>query len=316
VSAAEPIPAFVNARGGSADAARAAVEADGRFQLHALEPTALDDALRAAVAAGTPRVVVSGGDGTLTSAARVLAGSQTALAVLPGGTLNHFARDLGLPADDPAACLDVAASGEARPVDAATVNGTLFLGTSSVGAYINFVRTRERLEAWGLGYRVASVLSAAWSWLRLRGYSVVVRAGERAGDAERRYASPLIFVAVGERQLAGDAVGARAVGGAAALHLMVLRTRSRAGVVASLLRAAAAGGVESLARTDALDVALVEACEVALPRPRGRVAMDGELVPMTAPLHYRMARGALLAVVPPGAAVAGAAPPDGEDRAA
>ena len=77
---ASPIPAYVNARSGSADAARSAVEADPRFALHALEPARIDDALRAAVARSEPRVVVAGGDGTLTGAARVLAGTPTALA--------------------------------------------------------------------------------------------------------------------------------------------------------------------------------------------------------------------------------------------
>jgi diacylglycerol kinase family enzyme len=165
------IPAFVNARSGSADAAREAIAADGRFALHAIEPAALDDALRAEVARGTPRVVVSGGDGTLTGAARVLAGTQTALAVLPGGTLNHFARDLGLPSDDLAACLHVAATGPVRPADAATVNGVLFLNTSSVGVYVNFVRARERIEGWGLGYRSASGRCTSWCSARGRGWA-------------------------------------------------------------------------------------------------------------------------------------------------
>jgi hypothetical protein len=301
------IPAFVNAQSGSADAARAAVEADARFALHAIEPAALDDALGAEAARGTERVVVAGGDGTLTGAARVLAGSRTALAVLPGGTLNHFARDLGLPPDDLAACLEVAATGEVRPVDAATVNGLLFLNTSSVGVYVNFVRARERIEGWGLGYRPASVLAAAWCWLRLRGYAVRVREGERADDAARRYSSPLVFVAVGERQLAGDAVGVRGEGGRRALHVMVLRSRSRLAVMASVLRAAGPGGVAGLARTDALDVSLVEGCELTLRRRHGRVATDGELAPMTAPLHYRYVREAFLAVWPSAPDGAGAA---------
>jgi hypothetical protein len=65
-----------------------------------------------------------------------------------------------------------------------------------------------------------------------------------------------------------------------------------------VVRAGAPGGVASLARTDALDVAVVAACELTLRRPRGRVATDGELVAMTAPLHYRYVREAFLAVWP------------------
>jgi diacylglycerol kinase family enzyme len=301
---AAPIPAFVNPTAGSAPAARAAVEADARFALRLATPRELPDALRAEVARGTPRVLVAGGDGTLTLAARSLAGTTTALAVLPGGTLNHFARDLGLPSGDAAACLDIAVRGAARPVDAAVLNGELFLGTSSVGAYVQFVRTRERLEGYGLGYRFASALASAWTWLRLHAFTVVVREGERPTDPERYHRSPLVFVAVGQRALSLAPIGARIVDGERALQLMIVRTASRMGVIGLAARMAA-GGVERAEDDPALDVALVPACEVRLRRPWGRVSMDGELARLRAPLHYRIARDALLAVVPPADLAAG-----------
>ena len=292
------IPAFVNPAAGSAAAARTAIEADPRFTLRLASPRELPDALRAEVERGTPRVLIAGGDGTLTLAARSLAGTATAMAVLPGGTLNHFARDLGLPSNDPAACLEAAVRGRARPADAGTVNGLLFLGTSSVGAYVSYVRTRERLEGLGLGYRLASTLATAWTWLRLHPFTVVVREGERADDDERLHASPLVFVAVGERDHSPGALGARVPNGAAGLQLIVLRTQSRA-AAASLALRVAARGLDAVAADPAIEVSLVPACEVRLRRPWGRVATDGELQPMEAPLHYRIARGALLAVAPP-----------------
>lgn len=295
---ASPIPAFVNTTAGSAQAARDAIAADPRFALREATPQALPDALRAEAARGTPRVLVAGGDGTVTLAARALAGSDTALAILPGGTLNHFARDLGLPTDDAAACLECAVRGTARPVDAATLEGELFLGTSAVGAYVKFVRTRERLEGMGLGYRLSTFLASLWTWLMLHAFTVVVRAGGRPGDVERQYRSPLVFVAVGERGLAAPDIGGRVPGGARALQLMIVHTASRMGVIALAARMAA-GGLDGVAGDPALDVSLVDACEVRLRRPWGRVAMDGELAMLRAPLHYRMARDALLAVVPP-----------------
>ncbi|MDF1503375.1 diacylglycerol kinase family protein [Roseisolibacter sp. H3M3-2] len=299
-----PIPAFVNPDAGSAADGRAAVAADPRFALREVRLDARADALHADAARGTPRVLVAGGDGTITFAARALAGTRTALAVLPGGTLNHFARDLGLPPGDPAACLEAAVRGAPRPVDAATVNGELFLGTSSVGAYVRFVHARERLEGYGLGYRIASALASAWIWLRLRAFTVVVRAGERPGDAERRYRTPLVFVAVGERAMTVGERGGRLPGGARRLQLLVLDTQSRWQVIALAARLAAAGPDAADAGAG-LDVSLVDACEIELRRPWGRVSTDGELTPMRAPLHYRMARGALLAVAPPADLAAG-----------
>src|SRR6476661_5690984 len=54
---------------------------------------------RAIAKRGDELVVVGGGDGSISAAASALAGSKTALGILPLGTLNHFARDLGLPTD-------------------------------------------------------------------------------------------------------------------------------------------------------------------------------------------------------------------------
>ncbi len=295
-----PLPAFVNPAGGSADAARAAVRADARFLLREVPPERLPAALAEAAAAGERRVAVAGGDGTIAAAAATAAERGLELAVLPGGTLNHFARDLGLPLADLPACLEVAATGGTAPADLGTVNGRAFLNTSAVGAYVTFVRTRERLERWA-GYRGASALAAVRTWLGLAGFSVRVRAGERAGDPARDAVSPLVFVGVGERDFSRAGRGARLPGGRSALHAVVVRAGSRRGVLALVARAAA-GGLETLAEADMVDLLLVDACEVRMRRPRGRVAVDGELVMLTAPLHYRIARGAFRVVVPPGAA--------------
>jgi diacylglycerol kinase family enzyme len=305
VTGAPPLPVFVNPAGGSADAVRAAVRADGRFVLREVAPDRLGEALAAAAAAGEHRIAVAGGDGTIAIAAAAAAEHGFELAVLPGGTLNHFARDLGLPLGDLAACLTIAATGAAAAADLGTVNGRPFLNTSAVGAYVSFVRTRERLEHWA-GYRLASALAALRVWLGLHAFGVVVREGERAVDAAHLAGSPLVFVGVGERDLTRAGRGARVPGGRAALHVVVVRARSRRAVLALAARAAA-HGLAALADTSAVDVILVDACEVRLRRPRGRVAVDGEIVGMRAPLVYRVDRGAFRVVAPN--APAGEPPP-------
>src|SRR3954469_1908999 len=151
------IPAFVNARAGNADAARTALSAVGGFDVRDIEPQALADHVRRAVRDGAKRVLIAGGDGSIASAAGVLSGTAVELAILPCGTLNHLAKDLSLPLDLKLAAR-VAREGRAIGVDAAAVNDRLFLNTSSVGAYVTFVRARERLER-RLGYHVASFVA-------------------------------------------------------------------------------------------------------------------------------------------------------------
>ena len=298
------IPAFVNPAAGSAPAALAALRDDPRFALREVPPDRLADALRVAAREGARRVVVSGGDGTVATAAGVAADTGLELAILPGGTRNHFARNLGLPVHDVRACLEIAAAGVPRRADLGEVNGHRILNTSSVGIYVAFVRTREPLERW-LGYWVASALAAVRAWLGVRDFEVEMRAIERpAADAPpdpspaRRYRTPLVFVSVGERDLTRHSPGARLPRGHRVLHAMVVRETTRARL-AALAWSALRDGLDAVVRTDALDALLVDECVVRLRRPSGIVAVDGELVRLQAPLHYRILRDAFRVIGPP-----------------
>jgi diacylglycerol kinase family enzyme len=285
------IPAVVNLASGSAKEALEVLEAGDAFDVHAVEPTMIAPAVREIVMKGAPRVLVSGGDGTIATAAAELLGTNTEMAILPGGTLNHFARDLGV-SSVAAEALKLAMEGGCRGIDIGTVNGRVFLNTSSVGAYVRFVRIRERLEP-QFGYRVASALAALRLLVQLRMIAVEVEVDGRP----RIYRTPLVFIAVGERDLQLPTLGSRLAGGKRCLHVMIVRDRSRARLLALAL-AAVAKGVESVARTPELDSFLVDKCRITVRRP-GLIAIDGELVSMPATLEYALRRDALHVVCPP-----------------
>ena len=278
-----PIPAFVNPEAGSAAAALEALARDARFEVRETPADALADALRSAVRDAVPRVLVCGGDGTIASAATVLAGTPVELAILPGGTLNHFARDHGIPTE-PGAALDFAASAPARGIDAADVDGRLFLNTSSVGAYVAFVRARERLEPY-FGYRISSFLASIRIFAGLRSFDVFIDADGR----ESSHHTPLVFVGVGERQLRLPGFGRRKREGRRGLHVVVVRGRTRARVLALAL-AAAARGFRTSTKTPSLESFLVDRFRVELRRPLARVAVDGEITRAVAPLEFRLLR--------------------------
>ncbi len=101
---------------------------------------------------------VAGGDGSVAAAAAVALGHGLPLAVVPAGTLNHFARDLGVEAPEEAAT--AVEEGRAVCVDVAEVNGTPFLNTASIGAYPELVRRRDALEG-RLGRWLATAVAAA-----------------------------------------------------------------------------------------------------------------------------------------------------------
>ena len=105
-------------------------------------------------AAGDPAsdvVLAGGGDGTISAAAGICFAHKMALAVLPAGTMNLFARSLGVPLQLEAA-LEAIARGEVAAVDIATANGRPFVHQFSVGLHSRLVRIRNELtyhSRWG-----------------------------------------------------------------------------------------------------------------------------------------------------------------------
>jgi diacylglycerol kinase family enzyme len=291
------IPALVNRRGGTAAEATAALKAaSSRFAVRLIEPTELAEEVRKAVASGARRIAVAGGDGSIATAAGVVAGSPVELAVIPGGTLNHFARDHGIPLSLSEA-IEVAATGSAQGADVGVMNKRVFINTSSVGAYVLFVRVRDRLRPL-LGYHLASLLGALRVLTHMRKFSVhLTVAGE-----DREYETPLLFMGVGERSLAPPEFGGRVPGGKRALHVMVVgrprEARRWMRAYDRALRVEGGGGVVDEWKGSPLDAFLVDACRVEVSRRRGHVAVDGDIVRAMAPLKYRLWRDALQVVRP------------------
>lgn len=121
--------------------------------------------IRSAPTLGYDRLVVGAGDGTVSTAASALAGTDIALGVLPLGTMNMLAYDIGIPRDLPGA---LAALRDAEPVriDVATVNGRAFHGVSGIGFFSQMALAREayrqshgRISGWFLALGRALVRS-------------------------------------------------------------------------------------------------------------------------------------------------------------
>jgi diacylglycerol kinase family enzyme/membrane-associated phospholipid phosphatase len=152
----------VNPRSGPADYDPAAEVRRLLPRAEVLEQTAattVSRLLEEAACTGRARALgVAGGDGSVAAAAAVAVAHGLPLAVLPAGTLNHFARDVGVHTLEAAA--GAVGSGEAVEVDVAEVNGTPFLNTASIGSYPEVVRRRDAL-AGRLGRWAAMTLAAA-----------------------------------------------------------------------------------------------------------------------------------------------------------
>jgi diacylglycerol kinase family enzyme len=239
---------------------------------------------------GAQMVAAGGGDGTINAVGSVMVGSGVPFGVLPLGTLNHFAKDLGVPLELDAAVRNLA-EGVPRRVDVGEVNGRIFLNNSSLGLYPDIVRDRERQQRrLGRGKWPA----AMWATLAaLRRYPFLsMRLTVKGQTLARR--TPFVFIGNNRYKMEGLSIGERDCLDDGLLSLYVAQHPTRLG----LLRFAFDALRGKLGSERDFDVLEAAAFEIETHRQRLHVATDGEVTMMDAPLRYRVRPGALTVLVP------------------
>jgi diacylglycerol kinase family enzyme len=283
------LPVFINPQSGSAASLLPYLRQHPHLVVHEVKPQQLTEQLRIAVANATPRVLIAGGDGTLGLAASVLVGSNTAMAVIAAGTLNHFVGNLGLPTSVEAAVELALTSPHTAQIDVGYVNDRLFLNTSSVGIYVRFVRTREHLERY-MSYRMASIVAGVRRLMRLRSARLYVNGV--------KFRSPLAFIGVRERELSYPVLGQALDTGQPGLHVIVVKAQNRWEMLKLGLNAVFRG-LSPLAKAKQVENRIVDSITIDNHyRKQGiYVALDGEIVLLRTPLHYRYERDVLKVVL-------------------
>lgn len=232
---------------------------------------------------GADILAVAGGDGTVRTAAGVAMELGLPLAVLPAGTFNHFAKDLGM--HPLRRAIEAIEQGGTAKVDAAYVNDGLFVNTASVGAYTDFVRIRERYQR-RIGKPLAAII-AALRTLRSTG-SIKVR----LDDAERE--ASLLFLGNGQYIPHGFAPSMRAQLDDGIVDLRILDAtvgRRRWGAIFALIAGRLPGSpYYQVTSASEIDIELVDG-----PQP---VARDGEVGEPAERLRVRVDRRALTVVRP------------------
>lgn len=296
-----PITVLVNANSGSRDKTAACMAIDnvlgeaGRDVELCLarRPRDLPLLARQAADARPGILVAAGGDGTLNAVASVAHARGLPFAVLPLGTFNYFARNLGIPLDGTSAAR-VIAEGCVRRVAIGQVNGRLFLNNASIGLYRRLIEHREAHKRRFGRNRLVALLSALVTLLREhRSYrlrleidgrpvtlsSLMVFFGRNALQMEQLGLDEALCVARGE------------------LAVLALREVDRMDLLALALRGA-------LARLEtAENLRQYCAWKVHVDRLDGsnrriRVALDGELVDCMLPLVVETVPDALQVIVP------------------
>ena len=270
------------------DEALHAAGIDARIEL--IEGGDAEVRCRAIAERGDPLLIVGGGDGTVGAAASALAGTGTALGILPLGTLNHFARDLGIPLELEEAALTIA-QGQERKVDIAEMNERVFINNSAVGLYPLMVIDRDtQRKRLGRSKRLAMAVAAIRTLARFGHQRLTLT----VNDEQARVDTPLLFVGNNDYRIDLGAPGHRESLEDGRLSVFVMRKRTRRGLIAASIRAL----FDRARPDDMVSLENVERLQVGSRRSHLVISVDGEVESVNVPLDYRVRKGALRVIAP------------------
>jgi len=274
---------IVNPHAGSErDTPEAISDALPSLEMRTCEPNGLRDELDRAVAAGVDVVAVAGGDGTLRTAAGVLAETDCTMLPVPLGTFNHFARALGI--DTIEAAAEALDAGTPTRVDLGSVNDEVFLNNASIGWYAEMLRTRARLEK-RLPRQLAKVVALVIHLPKAPRFAVELD--------DRPYLTWLVWVGNGRYDLSVGHLSERLSITDHRLDVRILVAERRL----ARFRAAFALLTGNIENSDALLRFSTPDATFQVGRARVAVGVDGDGVSVPAPLKFR-SRPEVLSVLP------------------
>ena len=293
-----PVPVLLNCNAGAvggdrsvADKVAKALAAAGiEAEVELAEGGKCEVRCRAIAERGDSLVIVGGGDGTIGAAASALAGTETKLGILAFGTLNHFARDLGLPTDI-GEMAKLIAAGRERQVDVGQMNGRIFINNSAIGLYPLMVVDRDlQRRKLGRSKRLAMLVAAARTLWRFGHRRLTLT----VNDQQARVDTPLLFVGNNEYRTDIGAPGQRETLEDGVLSVYVMRKKTRRGLIAASIRAL----LNRSRPDDMVRIEGVERLRVSSRTQQLAVSLDGEVVRAQPPLDYRIRKKALRVIAP------------------
>jgi diacylglycerol kinase family enzyme len=239
---------------------------------------------------GDPLLIVGGGDGTVAAAAAALAGTDTSLGILPLGTLNHFARDLGIPTALDEAVKLIAARTERR-VDVAEMNERVFINNSAIGLYPLMVVDRDlQRRRLGRSKRLAMMVASLRTLVRFNHQRLTLTVNDQKAQID----TPLLFVGNNDYRIDLGAPGQRESLEDGHLCVLVMRRKTRRGLIAASVRALLnRSRPDDMVRLDG-----VERLRVSSLRSQLAVSLDGEVARVATPIDYRIRKKALRVIAP------------------
>jgi diacylglycerol kinase family enzyme len=242
----------------------------------AIQDTRAVHTIRAAAKKRGAVVVAAGGDGTVQLAAGLVRRYKATLGVVPLGTLNHFAKDAGLPLDI-AGAVQLIKNGKTALVDTGDVNGHIFINNSSIGLYPQSLRTRKKYRH-KVGNIPSAIMSIAKVLVRPRRYRITLHVdGKRI---TRR--TPFVFIGNNAYTVQGNEFLNRSSLTEGRLAIYIIKAKHPWHVVRLFITAL----FTKKRRTPDLDIYYTDSCVIKNRHRQLPIAFDGEVESLATPLHY------------------------------
>lgn len=239
--------------------------------------------------AGLREFIVAGGDGSIHHVVQALANTDGVLSVLPVGTVNHTARDLGLPPSWREA-FEVARRGTVRQIDTGRINGIYFLNSVMIGIYPTITHYRERFRSTHSKWR-AYARAVRLALRQLKHVTLVLELDGRVQTLR----TELFIVSVNAYDLTTTGMVALKTtfeDGRLSIYSMSFKSRLE------FIRAAAKFFRGKIAEVEGFRSMRTHQVRIDFARPKLRVSIDGEVREMTSPLQIAAVPASLLVRVP------------------
>lgn len=248
------------------------------FQIFEIDGKEIKNIVKNLIPSDYDIIAGAGGDGTLNSVASVLAGTNKTMGIIPMGTLNHFAKDLGIPLETEDA-VKIIAEGKPSKVDIGEVNGHIFINNSSVGLYPKAVKLRDKhIERLGGGKWFAMILASLSVFTSFPLFNIKL---ETDDDTIVRM-TPFVFIGNNEYKLDLFNLGIRETLTGGKLSLYTAHCKDRF----SMLKISILALFNRLDQEKNFDLQFVDHIRLESGRKVVEVSIDGEVLHLSPPLHY------------------------------
>lgn len=239
---------------------------------------------------GEDRILIAGGDGTISSVINQVIDFKIPVGILPLGTFNNFSKSIGM-SQEIEKSIDQFLTGEIENIDVGKVNGKIMINNSSVGIYPKLVSIREDQQVrFGLGKPTAMLISFLKAILLFPLIRVSIKSNGKKVSAKTCFA----MVSNNRYELSLFEIGERKSLNEGLLYVYFAKCQTRLCVIRVLLKAL----FNRLKQEKDFELIATKKVEFNIKKRDIEVASDGEVLKLTTPLRYQICSGCLKIVMP------------------